>query len=377
MVRQRQKKKVMVVLGTRPEIIRLTPVVFEIKKRNNLVLQFIYTGQHYSMSLGQAIFDELGTPPPQDNLGIGPGTEVEQTAKIVLGMEALFMKYRPDVVVVWGDTNSSFGAAISAMKAKIPLAHLEAGCRSYDLRMSEEVNRRLIDHGSILLFPFTENSQQILQNERVMGSIYKVGSPLCDMFLTLKKKIRKPGILEELSLKDGEYILVTSHRAENVDNAETLGKIVDLLAELGTRLTVLFNVHPRTFKNLENFNLMSKLKKAKVKFIEPSRYLRSVDIVNLEVSSRMIITDSGGLQLEAFFAQKPCVVIRKSTEWVESVELGVSFLADPSKTGLVEKVLEILGRSDRIAKKFKTLVNPYGNGRGSKEIVDHLVDFLG
>lgn len=365
-----KKKKIMCVVGTRPELIRMAPVFSEIQKRKSIELQFVHTGQHYSFNMDKVFFNELSLPEPLINLNVGSGTQVEQVAGVTSRIGKVINRYRPDIVVVWGDTNSSLAAAIGAVKAGVRVAHLEAGCRSYDLRMPEETNRVLIDHCASILFPFSEHAKHILEGERVSGKIIKVGNPHYDIFLSKSKGLRSTGILSALGVTK-PYILMTSHRAENVDDKKTLTKIVDAMTSLPDR--VVLPVHPRTLKNLTRFRLLLRIKQSKVVLIDPVGYFEMMELL---LSAKLVMTDSGGVQLEAFFAKKPCITIRKSTEWVETVELGMNLLADPAHPLFMVRVRGAVESAEKLSARFEKIKSPYGSGHGGREVVDHLERFL-
>lgn len=366
--------KIMCVLGTRPEFIRFCPILKEIDSRSDTVLQLVHTGQHYSSNMDKVFFEELGLPTPDKNFNIGPCDPVEQISKIIIETGNVLEELAPDCVCVWGDTNSSLGVALATIKKNIPLIHLESGCRSYDRRMSEEANRIIIDHCAALLIAFSESSQKNLTSEKVPGTIIKTGNPHYDVFLRISKRAPLTNVLDQLGVKSSEYILVTSHRAENVDNFETMRNIVKGIAQIDNIL-VIFPIHPRTRTNLERFNLLSILEaNKKIKLIDPVGYEEMVDLI---LGSKIVVTDSGGLQLEAYFAKKPCITIRKSTEWIETVEIGVNSLVDPGKRSIFPAIKKTLLSCANIQKIFnkKKNIHLYGNGNSSKTIVDTIIEF--
>lgn len=366
--------KIMCVLGTRPEFIRLCPILKEIKSRSGIKLQLIHTGQHYSDNMDEIFFRELGLPKPEVNLNIGPLDPVEQVSKIILETGKVLDRFKPDSVCVWGDTNSSLAVALAAVKKNIPLIHLESGCRSYDMRMSEEINRILIDHSASVLIPFSKSSKNNLLSEKVSGKIIKMGNPHYDVFLQISKKFPLTNILKTLDLKESEFMLLTTHRAENVDNYQILNNIVNGLLRI-KNIKIVFPIHPRTKNNLRNYNLYSKLESSQnIRLIEPVGYEEMMDLL---IASKFVMTDSGGLQLESYFAKKPCITIRKSTEWIETVEAGVNYLVDPEIKSIYSATKRLIKNYKKIIKFFimKKNKNLYGNGNSSRKIVDALAEY--
>lgn len=359
----------MCVVGVRPEFIRMAPIIEAVRRNKDLELLLLHTGQHYSYKMNKVFFDELGIPKPMVNLGVGSGSHGWQTAQVMMRMEKALEDLRPGLVAVFGDTNSSVGVALAAVKMRIPLAHIEAGCRSYDLRMPEEVNRRLIDHCADFLFPVSEHCREILEQERVPGKIFQLGDPLYDMFLKNREMATgKSRILAKLSLGSEPLAILTLHRAENVDHPLILKTIIETLAKIKT-FRVVFTIHPRTESRLKEFGLLKELKSGALKIIPPVGYW---DFLVLLGQAGLVITDSGGVQKEAFFAQAPCITLRKSTEWVETVESGANTLLDPESDRLSDLLLKAVDRSPKVKEKLKTLENPYGDGRAAERIVNLL-----
>ncbi|MBE7473371.1 MAG: UDP-N-acetylglucosamine 2-epimerase (non-hydrolyzing) [Anaerolineales bacterium] len=359
----------MCIVGTRPELIRFYPVLFTLLKHPYVQLQFIHTGQHYSFNMDRIFFNQLHLPNPDLKLDVGLNTQAKQLSKIIDKMEQVIHRFKPEIVAVWGDTTSSLAATLATVKSDIPVAHIEAGYRSFDQRMAEETNRILIDHCADLLFPFCSVSQTNLCQERVSGKIVQVGNPLLDIFWEKAPHYPLTGILEQLEIR-GRHILVTCHRAENVDNPEILARIVKDLVSLKDFL-VIFPAHPRTVNNLKQYHLWSELYRSHIIIIEPVGYEEMLDLIQ---SSFLIVTDSGGLQVEAFFAKKPCITIRRSTEWVLTVTLGVNFLVDPETQSLLPVVESISNHYQQVLTGFRG--NPYGTGQGSREVVEALLNFL-
>ncbi|MCK4758380.1 MAG: UDP-N-acetylglucosamine 2-epimerase (non-hydrolyzing), partial [Thermoplasmata archaeon] len=259
--------KTSIVLGTRPEIIKMAPIILELQRRG-MDFEVVHTDQHYDKNLSNIFFEELELPEPDVNLQIGSGTQAEQVAGTMLGLEKHFMNNRPDVVLVQGDTNAVLGGAISAVKMGIKVGHVEAGLRSYDNRMPEEHNRRLTDHVSAILFAPTQNSADILKNENVWGDIHVTGNTVIDSLIRYLPKAHTD-VQDRLGID--EFILMTAHRAENVDDTQSLGNLVTIMEKCP--LPVVYPVHPRTRKNLENTGLMSRIDSSNnIHLIEPVGY---------------------------------------------------------------------------------------------------------
>lgn len=361
------KKHIAIVVGTRPELIRFASLIHQLMKIDGIKMSLIHTGQHYSDNMNDVFFRELGLPKPNINLAVGKLEPNEQMAKIIANMGQTISEIKPDVVCVWGDTNSSLGVAIAANKKKIKLCHIEAGCRSRDFRMAEEYNRVLIDHLSDLLFPLSKNDQNNLKLERVHGKALFLGDPLYDVFLENQNKISKNGG-KKLS-KDQQQILLTLHRAENVDNERILKNILTAIGKIKDK-KVIFPIHPRTKKMIEKFGLMGLIKKRSIELVEPLGYLELLEALN---QSELVITDSGGLQKEAFFARKVCVTLRKSTEWLDTVKLKVNILLDP-ETLAINKLPKICQDADKYNNLFKKIKKkPYGDGKATEKIVKAII----
>lgn len=358
--------KIAIVIGTRPEIIKMAPVIDEIKKRN-LDYILIHTGQHYDHEMSDQFFLDLELPIPHYNIGVGSGSHGEQTAEMMKGIEKVFIDEKPDLVMVQGDTNAVLAGAIVSSKLHIPVGHVEAGLRSFDKTMPEEINRMVADVCSHLYYVPTEESALNLVAEGINPKkVIITGNTVVDACLrNLAIAKNKSDILSQI---DGhENILtLTMHRAENVDNLERLTQITDALLEL-EELTIVFPVHPRTLKNLERFGIYSKLvEKDHIKIIKPVGYL---DFLLLLSSSSMIMTDSGGLQEEAITLNVPCMTLRYNTERPETVTAGGNILVGSKKDKIIETAHMIMN-DPKIQKKMKEAKNPYGDGKSSKKILD-------
>lgn len=339
-------------LGTRPEFIRSARVLRLLRGDPRFELLIVNSGQHYDREMSDAFLEELGLPDFDVDLKVGSADPAHQTAAVMLGTAAVLERTHPDALCVFGDTNSSLGAALAAAKTDTPLVHIEAGCRSYDMAMPEEVNRRLIDHASQLLLAVSESGAQNLEAEAVPGRIVVVGDPLFDVFAE-----RAPAAQRGEPPRRG---LLTLHRPENVDDPSRLEAVLDEVTALPEPAEWTFPVHPRARRTLPS-RLASSLKLvAPLGYAELLRELARADVC---------VTDSGGLQKEAFWARVPCVTVRRSTEWTETLRAGSNELA--SVGDLAEAIRRALKKA--LPVEFE---NPYGDGRASERVVEVLEEWL-
>jgi len=360
------------VIGARPQIIKSAPIVHEASKDAEIEFQIVHTGQHYDFEMSRIFFDELELSDPVVNLGVGSGSHGWQTGKIMIGLEKVIKELKPDLVLVPGDTNSTLAGALAAVKLHVPVAHVEAGARSYDMKMPEEVNRRLTDHCSRILFAATENCVKNLLKEGVLeDQIRFAGDTMYDALLKHMTRSPRSQALERLGLKVGEYAVLTVHRPENVDDSKALKDIVEAMIQL-KELEVIFPVHPRTMEQLKVTGLLERVEEAKhVRLVDPVGYHEMLQLVR---NGKMVFTDSGGLQKEAFWLHTFCVTLRERTEWVETVELGANLLVGSDRDRIVRKVRECLAM-EGLETKLKKLPNPFGDGNASMKIVDTLKEF--
>jgi UDP-GlcNAc3NAcA epimerase len=304
--------KIVSVVGARPEFIQSAPVSRELRKHRELL---VHTGQHYDYLMSQAFFDDLGIPAPDYNLEVGSGSHAYQTGQMLIRLEEVLLREQPDLVIVRGDTNSTLAGALAAAKLHIPVAHIEAGERSFDRQMPEEINRLVADRLADIHFCVSRTSVQHLAAEGITARVYQVGDVMFDATLqNLAVARRRSDIRQRLELTPHTYTLVTVHRAANTDDPKRLGEIVEALNNINER--IVFPIHPRTQKALAR--LGAELA-PHVQVIEPVGYF---DMLMLEESARLIMTDSGGVQREAYFLAIPCLTLRHETEWVETVEAG-------------------------------------------------------
>lgn len=345
--------KIISIVGARPQFIKCAPVSTELRKKHEEIL--IHTGQHYDNELSAVFFEELEIPKPDYNLGVGSGLHGGQTGKILIAVEKVLLKEAPDMVIVYGDTNSTLAGALAAAKLHIKLAHVEAGLRSFDRRMPEEINRVLTDHASDILFCPTQTAVENLKKEGVVG-IYNVGDVMFDALLHNKEIAEnKSTILEDSGLGHKQYLVATIHRQSNTDDKRNLQNIVDALCEVEE--TIIFPVHPRTAKYLKEYGLWEKLQKH-VKLVKPLGYL---DFLSLMAHARKILTDSGGVQKEAYMLKVPCITLRTNTEWIETVEDGWNVLVGVNKERIIRMVNEFV--PDIMQR------NVFGDGKASGRVV--------
>jgi UDP-N-acetylglucosamine 2-epimerase (non-hydrolysing) len=353
--------KIASIVGARPNFIKCAPLSTEIRKEFDEVI--IHTGQHYDYEMNKIFFDELKIPEPDYHLGVGSGSHGEQTGEMLKRTEEVLIKETPDLVLVFGDTNTTLAGALAASKLHIKVGHIEAGLRSFDKRMPEEINRVLTDHCSDLLFCPTETAVENLKREGITKGVYLTGDVMVD---ALKEYIeiaeKKSGILDELDLKPKDYYLATVHRAESTDEFIRLRSIVDAFCVIGN---IVFPCHPRTKKNLKQFDLLDKLTR-KVKVIKPVGYL---DMLMLEKNAKKILTDSGGIQKEAYILKIPCITLRENTEWVETVDDGWNVLAGADKEKIIKKANDFEPKGEQR--------DVFGDGKASERIAEIINDWEG
>jgi UDP-N-acetylglucosamine 2-epimerase (non-hydrolysing) len=353
--------KPLVVASTRPELIKLSPVMRELDKRA-IKYKFITTGQHYDLQLFGAFIKELKLREPDYDIEIGSGTHAYQTAGAMAELENIFLKEEPDAVIVEGDTNSVLSAALAAVKLHIPVAHVEAGLRSFDRNMPEEINRIVADHCSEVLFAPTEVSALNLTGEGIPPrKIFIVGNTIVEATLQ-NIELANDSILERFP---GEFLLLTLHRPENVDTSETLKETMKALT--GLKQDIVFPVHPRTEKMLEKFGISEH---QNLLLTEPLGY---PDFLALLKNASAVLTDSGGVQEEAIVLNTPCITLRTTTERPETVKAGGNILAGVGAEKITETVRSILD-NEEIYEKMKNAKNPLGDGRSAERIVDTLLE---
>ncbi len=353
--------KVVTVVGARPQFIKAAPVSSTLRAAGHQEV-LIHTGQHYDHAMSRIFFEELGIPEPDANLGVGSGSHGAQTAQMLVGIEQVLQTEQPDWLIVYGDTNTTLAGALAACKLHIPVAHVEAGLRSFNRAMPEEHNRVLVDHCADLLLCPTATAVAHLARESITQGVHLVGDTMYDAVLRFGVVARERSrILDSLDLAPGSYLLATVHRAYNTDDAETLGTLMDVLE--GLEQPVIFPVHPRTRERLGRLNGRAANQSPNLRLIEPVGYL---DMLVLEQNARMILTDSGGMQKEAFFFGVPCVTLRPETEWTETVEAGWNVVAGTDEVAIRRAVLETAWPTSSPPKLF-------GDGSAATRIVTALL----
>jgi UDP-N-acetylglucosamine 2-epimerase (non-hydrolysing) len=353
--------RIAIVVGTRPEIIKMSPIIRECKRRKQDYF-ILHTGQHYSYNMDQVFFEQLDLSKPKHNLDVGSGTQAEQTGRCLIGIEQVLLKEKPDVVLVEGDTNTVLAGALAATKLHIKVGHVEAGLRSYDRTMPEEINRVLTDHISDFCFAPTEQSRQTLLREGIEeNKIFVTGNTIVDaVYQNLELARKKANILERLGLKEKEYFLVTVHRPENVDNKDRFQGILSGLQQLEKEynIPVVYPIHPRSRKKMDEFGLFAD----NINLVDPQDLF---GFLQLEQNAKVVLTDSGGVQEETCILGNPCVTLRDNTERPETIDVGSNVLAGTHPEDIVNAVSMMLH-------KEREGSNPFGDGQSGKKIVDIL-----
>ena len=348
--------KIATVVGARPQFIKAATVSRVIRNRNNIKEIIIHTGQHYDNNMSDVFFKELDIPKPEINLGVGSGTHGMQTAKMLEGIENALINEKPDWVLVYGDTNSTVAAALAASKLKIPIAHVEAGLRSFNRAMPEEINRIATDHISNCLFAPTQNAMSLLAKEGLSDVSVFSGDVMYDSILHYRDVALKKCLLNDIvpDIEPGKYFLATVHRQENTDVLDNLQSIFLAFSDLD--MPVIVPLHPRTHKFMDHVPFRSN-----VKIIDPVGYLQMITLLD---NCHKVLTDSGGLQKEAFFLKKPCITLRDETEWIETLEDNWNFVVGTNVTNILEKVN---------VTHFGEQKDFFGDGKAAEKIIDWLI----
>ncbi|GAB2551973.1 non-hydrolyzing UDP-N-acetylglucosamine 2-epimerase [Spirosoma aerophilum] len=374
--------KLLTLVGARPQIIKASALSRTIREdfAGQVSEVLVHTGQHYDQNMSAVFFDELAIPQPQYNLRVGSGSHGQQTAQMITGIEELIDREKPDRVVIYGDTNSTLAGAIAASKQQIPVVHIEAGLRSYNKRMPEEINRIMADHVSTYLFPPTQTGVDNLIKEGFSVTnkppytidnpgIFQVGDVMYDNALHFSALATdRTTILETLSLVPNEFTLVTIHRNANTDDPDRLNAIFGALQSLSTdyQTQMVIPLHPRTAKQMQNLlypDLYRAIRaNAYIRLLPPVSFL---EMLALEQKAQLIITDSGGVQKEAYFFQKPCIVLRAETEWVEILREGASILCDADPTRIQQAYSQLIHFTQ------PAFMPVFGNGRACRDIIIH------
>jgi UDP-N-acetylglucosamine 2-epimerase (non-hydrolysing) len=351
--------KVLTVVGARPQFVKAAAVSRELRRSHEEVL--VHTGQHYDEEMSDVFFEELGIPEPDDNLGVGSDSHGAQTAEMIVGLEERIEAEDPDAVLVYGDTNSTLAAAVAASKIDTQLAHVEAGLRSYNREMPEEINRVLTDHAADLLFTPSRRAVENLREEGVTDGVHDTGDVMYDAVLWARDRAEEHStVLSDLGVAEGEYVLATVHRAGNTDDPDRLAAILDALAE--DPREVVLPAHPRTVDRMEEYGMYEDARE-KLTLTDPAGYL---DFVRLQDRADVVATDSGGVQKESFFLDTPCVTMREETEWRETVEAGWNALVGADR----EAIRRALANAERPSEKPR----PYGDGDAAAKITTVLND---
>ena len=365
--------KILTIIGARPQFVKAAVVSRAIRDHNRngdarIQEAIVHTGQHFDDNMSAVFFDELKIPVPDYNLEINSCIHGKMTGRMLEKIEQVLLDEKPDWVIVYGDTNSTLAGALAAKKLNIKLAHVEAGLRSFNIRMPEEQNRLVADRLSDILFCPTENAVENLNKEGIGTSpyceqIFNVGDVMYDAVLYYSNLVeQKSSIMKELHLETGAYMLVTIHRAENTDDPERLRNIFFALNEIAKDSQVVLPIHPRTKRLVENLDISI----GAIQIINPVSYL---DMMLLERNCCAIFTDSGGMQKEAYFHEKPCLTLRDETEWVELVDAGVNFLVGANSNHIIGTINHLDDHAFNFTQKF------YGDGRGGNRIIDKLIQY--
>ncbi|GGJ63930.1 UDP-GlcNAc3NAcA epimerase [Anoxybacillus voinovskiensis] len=346
--------KIVTILGARPQFIKAAPVSRVLRKKHTEII--VHTGQHYDANMSDIFFAELNIPKPDYHLGVGSGTHGKQTGEMMIKLEEIVLNEQPDYVLVYGDTNSTLAGALVAAKLHIPVIHVEAGLRSFNKKMPEEINRIMTDHVSEFLFCPTDTAVENLKNENITRNVLNIGDVMYDAVLYNKELAQeKSTILADLGLEAKQYHLITIHRAENTDDVQNMKNILEAFAQIEE--VKVWPMHPRTKYKLASYGLSVEAI-PNLKVIEPVGYL---DMLTLESNAKKIITDSGGVQKEAYFMQVPCVTVREQTEWVETLETEANILVGTD----VEKIVAAVKKDVR-----PVYSDVFGDGKAAEKIVE-------
>jgi UDP-GlcNAc3NAcA epimerase len=374
-------KKIITVVGARPQIIKAAAFSRAVKKWGEGKLQeiLVHSGQHYDEGMSQVFFNEMGIPAPAHNLAVGSGSHAVQTARIMEGLERVFLEEKPNAVLIYGDTNTTLAAAIVASKMFIPVVHVEAGLRSFNKRMPEEINRIATDHVSTLLFAPTQTAIDNLEREGFSTTenhapsidkplVLRSGDVMYDNAIHFSNRPEGDAYLNELGLEKGSYAVATIHRDNNTDFPDRLNSILDALKQWSAKhaMPVVLPTHPRLLKFLSE-SQQADLHSAGLRLVPPASY---VQMIALLASSRLVFTDSGGLQKEAYFVQRPCVILRPETEWVELTIGGHAIVADADTNRILQAAEKLLSST------MESWPQLYGDGRAAEQICQSIIQYI-
>lgn len=362
--------KLLIIVGARPNFVKIAPLIKELKNYKKIKIVLVHTGQHYDFKMSQVFFQDLKIPKPNYNLNVGSGSHAFQVGKGMIKFEKIILKEKPSLIIVVGDANSCLIGALVAVKIHIPIAHIEAGLRSFDKRMPEEVNRLLVDHISDYLFTTQLTATKNLLKEGIEEKkIFFVGNIMIDSLCGVKNKIQKLKFCRTLKLDKKKYVLVTLHRQENVDNKKILGEIVLAIQNIQKRIKIIYPFHLRTEKQLKKFDFFEKIKKMKnITSIKPLSYLETLSLI---ADSKFVITDSGGIQEETTALGIPCLTLREVTERPVTVEVGTNKTIGTKRQTIIKESFEILE-----GKTKKGKIPKYWDGETSRRVVKILLNKL-
>lgn len=357
--------KILTIVGARPQFIKAASLSRYLKSISDIKEIILHTGQHYDNNMSDDFFSELDIPLPDYNLGVGSDTHAQQTAKMMIGIEDVVLRECPDFILIYGDTNSTIAGAIVGAKLHIPVVHVEAGLRNFNKKIPEEINRIVSDSISTLLFCPTETAVNNLKKEGITAGVYNVGDIMLETYLFYKDKaLKNSSILNRLNLKPKKYILCTIHRASNTNNIENLKNIFIGLTD--SKEIVILPLHPRTKKKInQEYNLKNYIGQ-NIRIIEPVGYF---DMICLEINAKKIVTDSGGVQKEAYFNKVPCITLFGNTPWVETVEEGVNKIVGINPKSIKENIINFKTSRQNYTKKI------FGNGKTSEKIIKLLYQY--
>ena len=355
----------MLILGTRPQILKSAPIINESLNHAEIDLKILHTGQHYDDYMSDVFFRDLCENFILDNLNIGPGSSPTQIGSMIKGIENSINEINPDLVLIPGDTNSAISAAITASKMNVELAHFEAGARLGVSLYPEEINRRMIDQAADLLLTPSIHCKKNLKKENLLGEVVFVGDTMYDLYKKSYRSIRSSTILDRYDLNDYEYSLLTLHRPNNVDSYDHINEILKNIIKLNDK--IIFPIHPRTKKHLIAFNMLDKLQQNNIQFIDPVNYY---DMQKLISKSKVVLTDSGGVQKEAFWAKRPCITLRPHTVWIETVNQKANHLIND-----FEDIPKIYGKLLSVNAVINWS-NPYGKGNASSKILNEIKKYM-
>ncbi len=358
--------KIINIVGTRPNFMKIAPIQREMAKYPELDVHLVHTGQHYDERMSKFFFEDLQMPKPDTYLKVGSGSHAEQTARVMVEFEKVLIKEKPDLIVVVGDVNSTAACSMVASKMGVKIAHVEAGLRSFDREMPEEINRLVTDVLADYLFVTEQSGLDNLKHEGIADEkVHLVGHVMIDSLIHFAEKAKSSLIMNDLNVNPKEYVLVTLHRPSNVDNKENFTRLLDAFAEIEKDLKIVFPIHPRSRKMIAQFGLQEKVDKMKnLLLLEPLGYL---DFMNLMHNAKLLLTDSGGIQEETTYLRIPCITMRENTERPVTVELGTNVLVGSDAGRIIREVKNILDNNWK-----KGQIPPLWDGKAAQRIVEIL-----